>query len=509
MSRSEMFDAITRDDVARVAELAYQNVHNAAQADRETGRTALHEAAAQGRCAVLAELMRYVLSHTGKDNSGDTVLSLALRGGHFDCVELVLARTQQLWPDDRNAVMALIEGGHDRADIALALYERGARLVQPDGRVPALEAADARGLKGIVEVIRARMHGEDDLVGAVEADDVGAIGRLLDSQRAKIHEVDGEGWPILARAIAARAQRAIDFLLERGASPDAWLPDRRDLTSLALTTGIDTARYWVAHSNRHSCARNVPVELHRACHVSDLSAQAEAKLIDVYGVSRQQLLQAAAWGGNLVLVKRLLNQGVQPQSVAPAVLRADSELLDALVKQGAAVNASGRDGLPVLHLLALAESESDAIAIAPRLAELGADLTARHRVHGDAIDFAKRLGRVQLAERLRLLSDVARCRWQREARQRGIVRIRFYYDKADGVCFAPNNPDAPLEVGGDYDGAYPTSASSGLMQIEGSGLINRLSPGQRKVIEKLARGEDFGIDEVLATVTERQVEYRK
>ena len=241
----------------------------------------------------------------------------------------------------------------------------------------------------------------------------------------------------------------------------------------------------------------------------DLTAE-EARLIKLmHSDTLDRCLQAAAWGGNSVLVRRLSEQQAKAITAAPAALWADAELLDALLECGGAVNLCGRDGLPTLHLLALAESEQEAVALAPRLAKLGADATDQHKSHGDAIEFALQLDRPVLAKQLRALKGVAKFRWQREARERGIVRIKFYYNKADGLCFAPGNPDRPLEVGGDYNGAYPTSAVGGLAEIEKTGLIRELHPQQQALIRKLARGEDFSIDEVLATVSESQVEYRR
>ena len=510
MSRAEMFAAISDDDPARVAELAHQNVHHAASPDPDTGLTPLHHAAALGRTAALAELMRYVLTYLGPDREGHTVLGLALRGGHFDCVDLILPRMPELYPADRDAVIELIHGRSDRADVALALYQRNARLRAAGGTTPALGAAQRAGLDAVAGVILQRIEDQQVLVDACQAGDVELIGRLVKEKRVNLNEADAQGWPILARAIAAQAEASIECLLCLGAPMGVHLPDRRDLSCLAIDQGREIARFWLIQSNVHHAGGGLQAEVLKGlARPKPLGSHIDGLIRRLSDHHRTRLLAAAAWGGHRGLVDRLRRAGVRTHSCAAAALWADSALLDALLAAGAAVNATGQDQLPPMHLLSLAEHESAAVELSQRLAELGADTLYPHRVHGTAIAFAQRMQCGRLADSLARLQDVGKFRWQREARARGIQRIRFYYDKSDGVCFAPNNPDAPLEVGGDYDGAYPSGAAQGLAAIKSSGLFDRLTPSQRKLLIKLARGEDFGIDEALSVVSERQVEYRR
>jgi ankyrin repeat protein len=495
MTHEAMFQAIADDDLDAVRRLLQANMQHACEVDPDNGRSALHAAAAQGRAAILGELMRHVLIHPGVDEQGGTPLLLALRRGHADCAELLLARSGPLHAEDRGAIAALADGGLDRPELAAELLRRGAWLRSPSGRTLGLERAGQQGLDGVVAVIRARLADTGRLFDAIAADDAATIDALLGQQRVSPDTPDAVGWPPLARAVDAGAIAALDALLRHGADLQPRLPDRRSLTVLAIDGGRPAVtRRLLARLNAQWQDLDALPRLREAIEADDVHGAAAAAT-GLQGTQLDAALRAAAWLGRHTIAMKLLALGGHLPGVAPAVLWGDRELLDALLARGAAVNEPGRDGLPVLQLLAL--GVGDAAAIGSRLLELGAD-PAR------AAAFADAQGRGELAAQLRAMADVAPFRWQREARARRITQVVFTMDKADGVIFNPTDPDHPLLVGGDYDGPRPMTASRGLWEMQGSGLFDRLPAAQRQIIEKLAAGEDFGIDEALAAAGDRR-----
>ena len=219
-------------------------------------------------------------------------------------------------------------------------------------------------------------------------------------------------------------------------------------------------------------------------------------------------MAAAAWRGKRRCAQWLEARGAHMPWLGPALFCADIAWLERLHRDGARVEPPLGGGLGCLHLLALLPSEVDVEPLARRLLEWGAELDAAPRRWGSAVSFAKRLGRSDVVDALRRSSSRAAFRWQAEARASGIERVVFFYDKADGLVFTPQRAELPFEVGGDYDGGYPSSAVRALEQVRGTRLWKRLTASQQRVIESLAVGEDLSLESILAVVPERSVRRR-
>lgn len=506
-----MLKAIEDNDVAAARELVYQNVHNAGDLGLANQRSARHEAAARGRSEILAVLLHYDRTRPGPDQNGDTPLLLALEAGHIDCARLMLQIQPQLWGPDQAAVQRLIRGGNDQPELALELYRRGVPLRFGRQRDTGLEQADSAGLQGLCDLILARLQAQQSLMVAARSDDVDTLRRLLEDGSAAANDVDAQGWPALAHALEAGALRSIDALAGHQARTQETLPGGNTLLDVALKTGrLEVARRLVAHCNYSWRDPPAADRLRAAIDGPDDHPQAAAGLSPAVRGSANLLttyLAAAAWRGKSAIASALLRQGARLPSLAPAVMWGDPQLLHALQAAGARANAAGRDGLPVLHLLAI--GCGDASAVAESLLQMGVDLEQRHRHYGDAIEFAQTLERQDIVALLSSLGSLAAYTWQREARAAGIDRIIFFMSKAHGLILNPNDALQPLEVGGDYDGTYPAEAAQGLAELQRCGLWPRLAPAQRAIVEKLASGQDFPLSEILAAVSEQQVMYRK
>lgn len=499
--------AIDRDDLDAVRALVHQNVHHATAQEAETGRCALHHAAATGKAEALGILLEYVLTHVGADRGGDTPLSLALRGGHGACADLLLRHRTHLWLDERNVFEALIAGGVDDAARAEQIYRLGHSLRRSSGPVRELKLAESAGLSGIAAVMRKRVDDHDRAVRAIAARRTDVLRDLLASGRVHPDDLDPAGRPLLGHAIDVRDAQAVDALMEAGAHHDLALDGGKSLTERAIDTlDLPFIRHWLARTRDELDRTGLPADAKRALRGNADAPDGLAASIGNRSLNASELsyaLEAAAWRGKRACIDWLLARGARLRWLGPAVLCGDAALLERLHQDGAALENPGGDGLSCLHLLALAPG--DVNAMAEPLLDWGIDLHAAPRRWGDAVRFAERMGQPPLAATLRRLSSRAAFRWQAEARRKGIERIAFYYDKADGLVFTPQRAELPFEVGGDYDGGYPTTAQRALEQVHGTRLWAHLTPAQQRIVERLADGEDLSLDEVLAVVPPRAV----
>ncbi len=440
MTQPALFAAIATNDLTALERAVHHNLHSACETDADSGRSALHEAAALGRAQALVILLRYLRGHPGLDRSGATPLLLALRGGHLEAARSILSHQAACWGVQGGCLEALVATGVDAVDLAREMFQRGLPLRQCAGPVAALASAEQQGLTQIAALLRLRLDALTQLLKAVRANDTATVRDLCTNTRVLPNDLDEAGWPPLARAIEAGAIAAFDALVDAGASLDHRLPDGTDLLQLALAADQPAlARRWVLRSNPEW----------------------------------PELTQT--------LIQRALPDG-DPNQV-------------------------GRDGLPPLHLLALAEG--DTAALAQALLARGADLLLRHPVWGTAIDFARTLGRTELVNSLEANRDLARFRWQADARRLGVDYVAIWVDKGMGLRWNPNNPVKPLDVGGDHDGAWPMTPAQALAELQRCGLFALLAQPHQALVQKLVDGQDFGLDEALALFAPSQVRWRR
>ena len=115
------------------------------------------------------------------------------------------------------------------------------------------------------------------------------------------------------------------------------------------------------------------------------------------------------------------------------------------------------------------------------------------------IDLARECGESELADLIERLANQTGPRWHREAIQRRIDRIVIHYEKACGIQICPCDWPKPILYGGDYDGPYPVSAAQALECIKTERYIsgfNEKLGGLCPLLERMAHGEDFGLDEM-------------
>jgi len=89
-------------------------------------------------------------------------------------------------------------------------------------------------------------------------------------------------------------------------------------------------------------------------------------------------------------------------------------------------------------------------------------------------------------------------RWLIEARARGIDFIVLVYEKAEGFVFCPTDPEHLFRVGGDYNGAYPVTATSARRYLDRD--VNRAFHDRvmwfSPFLDKILAGEDFSLDDL-------------
>jgi hypothetical protein len=98
--------------------------------------------------------------------------------------------------------------------------------------------------------------------------------------------------------------------------------------------------------------------------------------------------------------------------------------------------------------------------------------------------------------------------WAREARERKIAKLVFFYNKGDGLAYIPSEPGTPIGVGGDYDGMYSASPLTAYQLTEIRYQNGQLEPCAvcfMPYLHKLIAGEDFSLDDVIRDCNPRIV----
>jgi ankyrin repeat protein len=350
------------------------------------------------------------------------------------------------------------------------------------------------------------------LLSAVERGDLESCAQALESG-ANVSWPDAPtgGRPPLLVAADRGDRAAVEWLLAHGAFPlgcrDGSPP--RFAFEAALERGdIDMARRilgaveWLDESMCGVAVEALARGPHDDVETLEFLLAAPAAGRRVSSADLCRALDAAAGRGHLALVDALIGGGARLDSVAPAARAGEPDILRALAAAGASLNL--RDNQT-------AETPLHLAVAAPRLAAETVDallrLGCRHngrRTDGlTPADVALEIGRPEIAA---LIADLApRCgpRWMRDARARGIGRYVFYMSRALGLGFDPNESERPILWEGDYVGFGWELTAAEAIDRWARDFAPRPEPREATVwfvpfIEKLARREDFGLDELEA-----------
>jgi len=255
--------------------------------------------------------------------------------------------------------------------VAEYLLDHGAALVTLGDPI---EMARDRGLTQMVALLErkyATMHGASEagesVAELIRAGDLAGVRRTLDASPQLLHAGDHASNQPIHWAVMTRQLEMIDELLARGADIDAARFD--GARPIHLTNGDYSFRGWrdVVRNvptpdeiYRHLLARGANVDAWMAARKGDITRVRE--LIDAdptlvnrnneynsYYAGSGSLLANAAAGGNLDIVRLLLDRGADPnlpqEGIAPyggalyaAVGRDDYEMATLLLKHGAHPN---------------------------------------------------------------------------------------------------------------------------------------------------------------------------
>jgi ankyrin repeat protein len=209
---------------------------------------------------------------------------------------------------------------------------------------------------------------------------------------------------------------------------------------------------------------------------------------------------AAARNGHSRLVAELLAKGGRPESLRSAAEGGWPDIVRMLAVKGVSLNRQEPEtGETPLHAAVRAARNPDATVTT--MLTLGCRENGRTRAGETPADLARRLGRLGLADLIGALAPRCGPRWMREARQRGITRYVFHLTKAHGVGFDPHDVESPVLWEGDYVGfGYALTAAQALVdwhrQLQPIPDVCAATAWFVPFIEKLAAGEEFGLDEL-------------
>jgi ankyrin repeat protein len=501
-------DEIRRDDV-RVLRRRLNAGLDLNQPDLEWGWPPLKHAAEAGALGIVALLLGRGAQATGMEGYGvgPSVLRFAIQRGRPRVIDLLLDPAREVRPAELSlTIEALVEGTADDVALVRRLLERGA-TVDATRRSEVLSEARSRGHRELVAELTRVFDADAALIRAAAADDVeDARGAL--AQGARVEHRDAEpGWTPLRHAAAAGAASAVDVLLEHGAS--VWSGTRADpedsVVEGAVRAGqVNTVRRLL------SAGGAMPVDWRDrlALAVAGLAGDRHDLLQEILshphgssgsgGLDLAEAILEAGRRGNSEVGRRLIGLSCRLPELAELVATGCAALVAPMIEAGARRNPQWAEH-PPLHV---AVGLDDPEPMVRELLRRGADVTLLDRRGATAAERARELGRADLVGLLTSPELQGGPTWHREALARGIRGYRFYYTKALGLGFDPNDVERPIRVGGDYMGyGYELTAAQGLEEwrrdFEGTDA-GRETRWFLPFLEKLAAGVDFSLDELEA-----------
>lgn len=504
----EVLDEIRRDDVSGLARRLDAGL-DPNQPDLERGWPPLKHAAEAEALGVMALLLARGAHPTGVEGYaiGPSTLRFALQRGRRRAVDRLLDPERSVGPAELAlTIEALVEGPADDVALLGRLVERGA-FVDAPRRDAVLTTARARAHRGILDALTRIFEADRALSRAAAANDADGARRAL-AEGAGVHRADADpGWSPLRHAAAAGATAVVDVLLERGAS--VWDGTRADpgesVVEGAIRAGrVDTARRLL------SAGGPMPVDgrarLARA--VAGLAGDRGDLLREVLGhphgpsgsddLDLAEAILEAGRLGNVEVGRTLIERSARLPGLAEVVATGCAPLVAPMIEAGAPRNPH-RAERPPLHV---AVGLDDPEPMLRALLGQGLDVTLADRSGATAAERARERGRADLIPLLTSPDLQGGPTWHREALARGIRGYRFYYTKALGFGFDPNDVERPIRVGGDYMGyGYELTAAQGLEEwrrdFEGR-EAGRQTGWFLPFLERLVAGVDFSLDELEA-----------
>lgn len=395
--------------------------------------------------------------------------------GHRACALRLLEAVPRLSEASRRCVLrAMLDGPIDDPVLFLRMLDHGAQLQLGGADLPIEHACATLKHPYIVQSLFKRF-------------------------KLKASVLDGAGWSPFLRAIHAGDTATARVFLDQGAQINARVrsADRRSALHLAL-------------------------DLHEPVPVLDWLLQhgVDPGLTDGAG---RTAAQSAAQSGQHDLAQRinahrpetLLWKGEESGRVVPSLvdregwtplLRAihagDTAMAQVFLDHGAHINAriEWADRRSALHLaLEVVEEPS---RVVEWLLVRGIDIGLVDDKGRTAVQLAKVLGKMDLADSIAQYRGVRGPRWHQDAVDQGMTQvICSFLGRADGLGFDPRDATHPFILGGDHDGFRRATPREALEHITWHSRVDAgrypVPTAWPPVIERMLRGEDVRLAELV------------
>jgi len=375
-------------------------------------------AAKNGHLRVLEKLIREKTDLNGRDEDGDTALTLAAEKGHVDVIDFLTSHGANVNVSNKAGESPLFlaaDSGHKEAVRSLLEKKANPNSRDKRGRTP-LIAASTIGDRDIVnallergaEVDAADEKGKTAVIEAVRHGHLEVLNLLLEKGAKPDKQMRENGWTALLEATKHNRVEEARSLLNHGASPD--LKDRKgsgplhyaaarnfkEILSLLLDTGaardLRDSDGWTpliaAASNGHQESVALLIEAG-----ADVNAKTKK------GISA---LMLASYDGYLPVVELLWEHGADINAVddkgrsalfyTAAVNRVIVAKL--LLEKGALPDLKDKDGITPL-MVAVSNGHIDFIKL---LLKNGADVNAKVRNVGTVLQLAEKLRKPEVVE---------------------------------------------------------------------------------------------------------------
>jgi hypothetical protein len=217
---------------------------------------------------------------------------------------------------------------------------------------------------------------------------------------------------------------------------------------------------------------------------------------------RPDLLELLLKYGASALADIMSDNGKRSCAYNIAIQRGRMECLELIrLKHVIPINGYCYAHQPALASLVESEhlSESEMITVAAKLLGWGAHPLRKRHGHQDAPTIARARGLNKIARFLEENYSMYGPAYVREARKRKIKDLCLHYNKANGLIFRIADFDFPFFVGGDYDGAYPTTAKDAwsIATKEGGDSNFTCVEWFLPFLERIAAGQEISFDSLM------------
>ena len=329
------------------------------------------------------------------------------------------------------------------------------------------------------------------------------VDAMFKREMLKASVIDNAGWSPFLRAIHAGDTATAKVFLEHGAQINARIRtnDHPSALHLALETD-DSVRVVTWLLKQGIDPETTDGRGRSAAQLAEENGQNElARLIRAHDPA------AMPWG-LYETVGKVYTRGIDGEAWTPflrAIQAGNTAAAQVFLDNNADINAriEWKDRRSALHI-ALAVSE-DPERVVRWLLDRGIEVALVDEAGRTAAQLALQRGQSELAQLITMHGGAGGPLWHREAVERGIHGvICTFSEQAAGFSFDPRLVTHPFFIGGSHDGQRDQTAREALKELPWLNRTRGLyAPAMvwLPYIERMVRGEDVGLDELLALGT--------